>query len=306
MKILKKANKNNNFIATVAIGENHFNEWQKFILPSWLLYCDKFDIGLVVFEKDLIQRSDSKWKKANWQRLLMGDKLQEINANNVCYLDTDIMINPSAPNIFELHDQEKLSVVSQTKTPYDHATVLRKIAFLRNRFLSSDYPLDSALFMNNEDYYRYHNFEPQEDIFCSGFFIFNVDKYSNILKDWFYKYPSDVDTVTNGGDEPVINFEFQNYGKINWLDYKFQALWMYEMAEKYPFLYAEMNNEDLFIKCIQASLKQNFFLHFAGKWEGNVYKNDSILDEKFLNELKNFDTYLKMPVTGKPVGPIYP
>ena len=67
-----------------------------------------------------------------------------------------------------------------------------------------------------------------------------------------------------------------------------------------------MNNEDLVIKCIQASLKQNFFLHFAGKWEGNVYKNDSIMDEKFLNELKNFDTYLKMPVTGKPVGPIYP
>ena len=31
-----------------------------------------------------------------------------------------------------------------------------------------------------------------------------------------FKYPSAVETITGGGDEPVLNFEFQNSGKINW------------------------------------------------------------------------------------------
>ena len=306
MKIIKKSKDVNNFIATVAIGEKHLIEWRKYILPSWILYCERHDLGLVVFEKELIDKSHLKWKKANWHRLLMGDKLKELNANNVCYLDTDILINPFAPNVFDFHDDEKISIVSQTKTPFEHSKVLRKIAFFRNRYLSSDYPLDSALFISREDYYKHHNFTPQKDVFCSGFYIFNVNNFSHILEEWFFKYPSNVDTLTNGGDEPVLNYEFQNHGKIKWLDYKFQAIWMYEMAEEYPFLYQDINNKESVKKCIQASLQQNYFLHFAGKWEGYVYKDASIMNANFLSELQDFDDYLQLPLTGKPLGPIYP
>ena len=306
MKIIKKSKNSNNYIATVAIGEKHSKEFQTYILPSWVMYCEKYDLGLVVFESDLIDKSHYKWKKSNWHRLLMGSKLKKLNANNVCYLDTDILINPLSPNVFDFHDDEKISVVSQTKLPFEHSKVLRKIAFFRNRYLSSDYPLDSALFISREGFYKYHKFPVQQDVFCSGFFIFNVSLFSDIMEKWFFKYPSDVETITNGGDEPVLNYEFQNHGKIKWLDYKFQALWLYEMSEKYPFLYQDMENTKLVKKCIQASLQQNYFLHFAGKWEGGVYKDSTILDDNFLLELQAFNEYLKNPVSGKPLGTIHP
>jgi len=306
MKIIKKSKNSNNYIATVAIGEKHSKEFQTYILPSWVMYCEKYDLGLVVFESDLIDKSHYKWKKSNWHRLLMGSKLKKLNANNVCYLDTDILINPLSPNVFDFHDDEKISVVSQTKLPFEHSKVLRKIAFFRNRYLSSDYPLDSALFISREGFYKYHKFPVQQDVFCSGFFIFNVSLFSDIMEKWFFKYPSDVETITNGGDEPVLNYEFQNHGKIKWLDYKFQALWLYEMSEKYPFLYQDMENTKLVKKCIQASLQQNYFLHFAGKWEGGAYKDSTILDDNFLLELQAFNEYLKNPVSGKPLGTIHP
>jgi len=306
MKIIKKSKNSNNYIATVAIGEKHSKEFQTYILPSWVMYCEKYDLGLVVFESDLIDKSHYKWKKSNWHRLLMGSKLKKLNANNVCYLDTDILINPLSPNVFDFHDDEKISVVSQTKLPFEHSKVLRKIAFFRNRYLSSDYPLDSALFISREGFYKYHKFPVQQDVFCSGFFIFNVSLFSDIMEKWFFKYPSDVGTITNGGDEPVLNYEFQNHGKIKWLDYKFQALWLYEMSEKYPFLYQDMENTKLVKKCIQASLQQNYFLHFAGKWEGGAYKDSTILDDNFLLELQAFNEYLKNPVSGKPLGTIHP
>jgi hypothetical protein len=236
----------------------------------------------------------------------MGNELKKINANNVLYIDTDILISPLSPNVFDYHDDDKISIVSKTKLPFECSKALRKIAFFRNRYLSSDYPLDSALFISTENYYKYHGFVPQHDTFCSGFFVFNVNNFSNFLEELFFKYPSNVKTLTNGGDEPIINFEFQNYKKVKWLDYKFQALWVYEISEKYPFLYQDMDNKELVKKCIQASLRQNYFLHFSGKWESDVYKNQNIIDNDFLVELQDFNHYLKTPVTGKPLGPIYP
>ena len=308
MKILKKSKNSNNYIATVAIGEKHSKEFQTYILPSWVMYCEKYDLGLVVFESDLIDKSHYKWKKSNWHRLLMGSKLKKLNANNVCYLDTDILINPLSPNVFDFHDDEKISVVSQTKLPFEHSKVLRKIAFFRNRYLSSDYPLDSALFISREGFYKYHKFPVQQDVFCSGFFIFNVSLFSDIMEKWFFKYPSDVETITNGGDEPVLNYEFQNHGKIKWLDYKFQALWNYEMAWKYPFLYQNGKVKDeITRKCIEASLFTNYFLHFAGSWyESDMWKNDLIFNSSVSKEFDGFYKYTKIPVTGKPAGMVKP
>jgi len=306
MHVIQHPNRFNNYIATVSIGLEHTKTWEKYILPSWVSYCERHGVGLVVFKEELIDKSHPKWKKSNWQRLLMGDQLKEIGAKNVCYLDTDILINPTAPNVFDYHDENRISVVSISNHSFDYSRILRKIAFFRNRYLSPKYPLDSALFISKEDYFEYHNLPIQEDLFCSGFFVFNVENFSDFMKECFFKYPRDVHTITNGGDEPIINYEFQSHGKINWIDYRFQALWVDEMADKYPFLYKEIDNQDLVRKCVQTTLSENYFLHFSGKWESGVYKDSGILSSEFLKELWDFHDYLKTPVTGKPVGPIYP
>jgi len=307
MKILRNG-KSKNFIVTIAIGPNFYQEWVDYVLPSWLQYCEKNELGLAVVEHDLVERTDPCWKKATWQKLLIGREflINQLEVKNVCFLDADILVNPFAPNVFDGHDDDKISLVSQTKTPFDYSGTLRKIAYNRNKHLSEDYPLDSSLFMSKKDYFHYHGFEEQNDIFCAGFFIFNVNNFSEIMERWFFSYPSNIETITNCGDEPVLNFEFQNYGKIKWLDYKFQSLWLYEMAEKYAFLYSDLTNTDLVKQCIRSSLRQNYFLHFAGKWEGSVYKDSSIIDDDFLQDLRNFNDYLGVPVSGKPVGLNYP
>ena len=52
MKIILKPKLSNNYIVTIAIGEKYLKEWKSFALPSWKVYCQKFDIGLIVFTKD--------------------------------------------------------------------------------------------------------------------------------------------------------------------------------------------------------------------------------------------------------------
>ena len=76
------------------------------------------------------------------------------------------------------------------------------------------------------------------------------------------------------------------------------------MAWYYPFLYEKKYREDkkTVISCIESSLYQNYFLHFAGLWhESSMWKENSFFQES--GELmKRFKDYLKKPVYGNPTG----
>ena len=128
------------------------------------------------------------------------------------------------------------------------------------------------------------------------------------MVEWFKKYGKNVYSITGGGEEAHFNYELQNWGNISWLDYRFQALWIYEMAWKYPFLYDYgCNDNELIKKCVEASLFTNYFLHFAGSWyESEMWKNERIANGEFLEEFEQFDNYMKRPVSGKPKGQIKP
>ena len=70
---------------------------------------------MIVIIKDLLSKKDPFWKKATWQKMLIGSHLSSsgLNINNICYLDTDILINPNSPNVFKNHEKKNfISVTS--------------------------------------------------------------------------------------------------------------------------------------------------------------------------------------------------
>jgi hypothetical protein len=129
------------------------------------------------------------------------------------------------------------------------------------------------------------------------------------MQGWFEKYTRDVKSITGGGDEAHVNYEFQQWGKLSWLPYEFQALWTYEAAWHYPFIFdlEELESETV-RACIEASLYKNHFLHFAGSWhECQMWKIGGIFaTEEKQNEIAAYRDYLRMPLTGKPQGMIKP
>jgi hypothetical protein len=267
---------------------------------------------LIIFDEELIDKSASHWKKVHWQKTLLGKALQThgCKASNICYLDTDILINPTAPNIFNNYNPSTFGLVSLRKRlPFPYEEVLRRMAFLRHFHYDKSYPLDSALFMSIEQLYEFHGLEPQMDEACTGVVLFNLAAHSDLMQSWFYKYDRDVESITNGGEQTHLNFEIQRTKKITWLDYRFQAIWAFEMAWKYPFLYGEYRtNESLARSCIEACLYQNHFLHFAGHWhESQMWKlGDFFSNPEEIKLLNAYRDYLKVPVTGQPRGIIRP
>lgn len=311
MKIIINPDQSNNVIATVAIGDQYYKSWETYASPTWKQYCERYDLGLIVFDADLLSKENTKWKKPNWQKLLIGTVLEENlpTVKNVCYLDTDILINPTAPNVFEKYDPTTIALVSKRRRlPYPYDDVLRRIAFLRNRFYDQDYPLDSSLFISIEKLYEYHGLEVKKDEACTGVILFNVANHTEIMYDWFEKYDQSIESITGGGEQTHLNYEIQSWGNVSWLDYRYQAIWVFEMAWKYPFLYDYgRNNRELIKECIEASLFTNYFLHFAGSWhENEMWKMCNVLNNKRRIEFMKFEEYMMMPVTGEPKGRIKP
>jgi len=312
MKWILRPGRSKNLIVTIAIGAPHFNAWESHALPGWIKYCRHNNLGLLVFERDLISYKDKKWKKATWQKMLIGETLvnASVNVNNICYLDSDILINPTAPNIFDTFDPTTIGLTSIRKNmPYPLDEVLRRLAFLRHTCYDSRYPLDSALFMSLEQLYGFHGLNPQGDEACMGLILFNLCNHSSLMRGWFDKYDRDVQSVTNGGDQTHLNYEMQTWGKVSWINYRFQAIWPFEMAWKYPFLY-DYGSTDLQLirKCVEASLYQNYFLHFAGSWpESEMWKVGQILSSTTESKkLMDYYSYAQRSVTGTAVGSVKP
>lgn len=312
VKVYIEPTTSGNILSTVVIGDKYLDSWMKNALPSWINYCKKYQIGLIVFEKDILDKKNEKWKKANWQKLLIGSEIykRKIDITNVCYLDSDILISPLAKNIFLNYNKETICVVSQIKNlPQPLDLTLRRLAFLRHTNWDRNYPLDSALFMPPEEIFKFHNLPSYNDYICTGFFIFNIVNHQDLLKKWFDKYDKNIDSITGGGEEPYLNYELFNWGKLSWLPYEYQALWTYEVAWKYPFLFNYgKNDQNLIRKCIESSLYTNNFLHFAGSWnECEMWKIGGFFDdESATDELKEYLNYLDTPVFGNPQGVIRP
>ncbi len=312
MKLILEPGKSKNIIATIAIGSEYLDSWEQYALPNWKEYCIRNELGLLVINEDLISRNNKFWKKPTWQKLLIGDALNKSNLiiENVCYLDTDILINPNAPNIFDSYNSENFGLVSlRNNLPFPYEEVIRRIAFLRHNYYDNNYPLDSALHINLNDLYKYHMLPVQPDEACMGLIIFNISNHADIMKSWFYKYDANVQSITNGGDQTHLNFEIQNYNKMSWLDYRFQSIWVFEMAWKYPFLYStEYSKSDLIKECIEASLHANFFLHFAGAWhESIMWKLGTIFEKENSRKLlDDYFLYSKRELKGNPIGMVRP
>jgi hypothetical protein len=312
MKVLRDAGSAGNVLVTIAIGDRYFSEWQQHAMPGWKAYCDRHDLGLVVFDQEMLEKDSEVWKKATWQKLLIADRLAVagLKVANVCYLDTDILISPFAPNVFDGYDPQTIAVVSQVHDLLQplHLT-LRRLAFLRHNRWDTNYPLDSALFMSPRQIFEFHGLPAFENYFCAGMFVFNIESHRSLMKGWFEKYTQGVQSITGGGDEAHVNYEFQNWGKLSWLPYQFQALWTYEAAWHYPFLFnRDALGTNLVRECIEASLYKNHFLHFAGSWhECQMWKmGGAFTSVDKQHECTNYSAYLQTPVTAQPKGMIKP
>ena len=302
--------KNQNYFCTFVIGKTYYENYKKYTYPLFRKYCKKNGIGIFVVTNHLIPKKNDYWKNTSWQKFLAPKIIKEKykKIKSVCMIDSDVLINIHSPNIFDFHKTKSVSVVSLRKNmPYMWDETTRRISYFRNKFYSKKYPLDSAINISLKNLYKFHNLKPQKDEFCAGIYIVSENNFHKFYN-FFYKFKKGLKTITSGGEQTHFNHFVQSKLNVNVLSYKFQAQWVFEMSNYYPFLYNKnfKNKKDIIKACIETSLVNNYFLHFAGSWfESSMWKNNL---EYYLgsNFVFNFNKYKKIKLKGLPRGDIKP
>jgi len=299
------------WLVTLAIGDDHLSRFEMYALPFARKYCLNNNLGLAVVVSDIDSETleSSKGKKKNWQKLLIPDSMSKLFSHslNITYFDSDILFNPFGKNIFDNYKSGKFAIVSEVHDlPYDTHLCNRVISFYRHHFYSQNYPLDSAIFMKHDDIYAYHNLPVRDDYSTSGVFVCNTEIHSHELRDIYCRYNSNVQSLTDGGDEPHFNHEVRELFDIQTLPYEFQALWSWEMASRFRHLFSADPLSKDSMNCVSSTLLSVTALHFAGAWpDSRFYLNPhlfSLVDNSFNSA---FHSYLQQPVTGNPVGRVF-
>lgn len=285
-----------------AIGTDYIKRWKEYSFPCWDAYCQKHNLGLVLIDDEIPAKNK---KNIYWEKFLIPSYLSSLDVvNNICYVDTDVIINPFSDNIFNHMDVDKVNLISQKNNLQNikEITIRKKAAYHRNKFLDNNYPLQSSLFMSYEEIYSYHNLSILDDYACTGVFLLNKSRYGQKLKEWYHEIPQDIITIDNG-EEVFLNYYFQKFCDVNWLGYEWQALWLYEVAGHYTHLYREKFTNSRNVEAAILDCLLNFnFLHFAGSWESSCWAQAASIfsDPSNVEYLRGFKAYEDLHIDSRP------
>lgn len=187
-------------------------EWSS---KSWKQYADKHNCELFILDQPLF---DIEYMKPNWFKMYILDVLEsnDINYDQVLYVDYDTIVTPNAPNIFELTEN--------------------KFTAVRN------YGDVDWIFRSIENYSKYifGNFTfPYYNYFNSGVMVFNK-KHKPLFKSLQLFYEENRDrliwmqsTYCVGNDQPVFNFfvnrDIPNDYKILGYEWNMQDMMRFEV-----------------------------------------------------------------------------
>jgi hypothetical protein len=299
-------------LVTTAIGGSYLEDFVSYSLPYWLPYAQKHHLAIIALtDRQVFDQRDASMNGA-WLKLLTPAVVLRSfpRIERIALVDTDVIINPSAPNVFCACPQDEIGVVSLEKNlPFDLLFARKRLAYLRNRFYSASYPLDSSLFATAEQEYSMEGLPTRDNLFCSGLVVIPQSK-ANLLSEWFSEAQSrDVEGAI-AWEQTFLNHKVIEHG-CHWLPYKFQSIWNLEMAISHPSLYqsGDLSGNNLAQRAVSDVLTNSFFLHFAGSWnESDAWKNrpSAVLSNMSGLESEDFAQYLAKIPAGLPVGKVSP
>lgn len=270
--LVRRPERTNQWLVTTAIGGEYFGRWEESAKVYWELYARKHDYGIAVVTNAL-NHEDEPDRDGAWQKLLAPRALRLMLGHDVrCALwDTDLIPSPVAPAIFDAVPIGQIGVVSQEHELPGDADVLRKrIAFMRNRHLDPDFPLWSSLNGTPSQRFQWAGLPRYADMFCSGMFVIDTESHAELLATWFRDAPESPEYKSFGSEELWLNVKAQESELCVWLPYEWQALWIFEVAANYPFLYSTNVTPEVATWCFASTLMRNHIVHLAGRWESSL------------------------------------
>jgi hypothetical protein len=277
-------------IYMVVIGKDYRLHFDCVVLPHVQKYCEKFDIGLFILSDyiDPAAKFNEPYSKdPGYQRLLIPGQISRQFEEYTLLADMDADCIPGyyARDIFALPIQEgyrdRVWFTRPCPAGYTRSSLGRRISLLRKMYHDPEFPLDSLLAADDEFEKRALGFDFDGEIATLGTCIGHVNSLASCGSLAYEAIKSNF----SGYLQNYRNKIFRTYFNIGWLPYEYQAIWNYELALYYPFLYSSIDKK-LSSLCVRATLSRVDMLHFAGSWPENA-----IFSSGSFNESNDLDVY---------------
>ena len=107
----------NRAIVTIAVGKRFNRMVNKICRENWELYAAKYGYELIVIDELLDNSERGRSRCAAWQKCLILSQKWSDKYERIVWIDTDILINPNAPDICDGIAEDKIGAVNEFTSP---------------------------------------------------------------------------------------------------------------------------------------------------------------------------------------------
>lgn len=276
---------NNKAIVTLTLGGRHQYAWKHYCESTWRAYAERFGYDILLLEKPLDVTERAAKRSAAWQKCLVLSQPWSAQYERVVWVDADIVMNTDrSSSIVENVPVEKVGAVNAFTTP-------SPIQFQEANARNSEYYIRRGSPIVHENTIRefYENWglprPPVDEVVQSGVMVLSPQHHRELLERVYYQY----EDAGPGGmyEMRALSYEFLKADCVQWLDPRFNSLWMMDKLLHYPFLFHEGRDKRLSARarrrvgrelgiysidwlkraCQTSSWLNSFFLHYAGAFD---------------------------------------
>lgn len=240
-------------IVTLNIGNQYQAMWRKVCRRHWQAYCERHGYELLNLEKRLDTSERANKRSPAWQKLLILSQDWSTGYDRVVWVDSDILINSTAPDVIDDTPEEKIGCTDELTFP----TSKDRRAIIANK-RAKETEGDPELFHTCVGL-------PQGShsaIVQTGVMVLSPRHHRELFEHTYNAYEDAGPGLYY--EMRFLSHEIQKASRQHWISPKFNALliWL-AMAEivrtgRQPTNTLEMRN------FLLEQFFANFFIHFAG------------------------------------------
>ncbi|MCF8481379.1 MAG: hypothetical protein K9H25_13170 [Rhodospirillum sp.] len=252
-------------LVTLAIGQRYEGTFRAICEPGWRAYADAIGCDLIVFTEPL-DDSERAWARSPaWQKLLVFSHPAILKYDAICYADSDILINPNSPSLFEAFQPNSVGLV-RTENPTELQTFRLRAAVRAERHKK----LTESLGQPESDtpFAPFGIMESHDTRYNTGVMLCRPREFAHFFQKIYDKYEDMGSAIYNYEQWPLLH-ELLSHGFVHDLDVLFNILFDDYLVYYSGFVGSMPLNPEskkmVYNYLVCYILKHGYFLHFAGR-----------------------------------------
>ena len=261
-------------IVTLVIGERYQSLWRRYSRSRWLSYAARHELDVIALDQPLDNSRRALERSPAWQKLLILNQDFAKRYEQIVWIDSDVIINPASPLVTDGVPAELVGAVDEFSlpTPYQHSAAVERIA--RAKHLPIEH-----VWLTPASYYESWGLPRQsERVVQTGVLVLSSRHHRELFEHVYHTYEDRGAPIWHYEMRP-LSYELTHTDVVQWIDGRFNSLWVYVKAVHYPWLLedsypilrghkggrrlARWLDETRLRKPVVSALANSYFLHFA-------------------------------------------